>query len=145
MALRLAARRSAVQAATDPQRQLHALVVAAPDTLRGRLRGLTTPCLVSTCARLRQRTDPDPETSTWGPRGHGGVQHADGAGFLAMGFEYRTQPRGDPLLHPHLVIANRVRRSRPSSTDWTRRVGSGHHGWPSGPSRPPASQAIRSP
>ena len=42
LAVRLTARRSAVQAATDAQRQLHALVVAAPDTLRGRLRGLTT-------------------------------------------------------------------------------------------------------
>jgi transposase len=62
LSVRLAARRSAVQAATDAQRQLHALVVAAPDTLRSRLRSLTTPRLVSTCARLRQRTDPDPET-----------------------------------------------------------------------------------
>jgi hypothetical protein len=32
LSVRLAARRSAVQAATDAQRQLHALVVAAPDT-----------------------------------------------------------------------------------------------------------------
>jgi transposase len=63
LSVRLAARRSAVQAATDAQRQLHALVVAAPDTLRSRLRGLTTPRLISTCGRLRQRTDPDPETT----------------------------------------------------------------------------------
>jgi hypothetical protein len=35
--VRLTTRRSAVQAATDAQRQLHALVVAAPDALRGRL------------------------------------------------------------------------------------------------------------
>jgi transposase len=63
LSVRLAARRSAVQAATDAQRQLHALVVAAPDTLRGRLRGLTTPRLVSTCARLRQQTTWDLETS----------------------------------------------------------------------------------
>jgi transposase len=63
VAVRLAARRSAVQAATDAQRQLHALVVAAPDTLRSRLRGLTTPRLVSTCARLRQRTDANLETA----------------------------------------------------------------------------------
>ena len=34
LSVRLAARRSAVQATTDAQRQLHALVVAAPDTLR---------------------------------------------------------------------------------------------------------------
>jgi transposase len=63
LAVRLAARRSAVQAATDAQRQLHALVAAAPDTLRGRLRGLTTPRLVATCGRLRLRADSDPETA----------------------------------------------------------------------------------
>ena len=61
--MRLAARRSAVQAAADAQRQLHALVVAAPDPLRERLRNLTTPRLVSACARLRQRTAWDVETA----------------------------------------------------------------------------------
>jgi transposase len=60
---RLTTRRSAVQAATDAQRQLHALVVAAPDALRGRLRGLTTPRLVSACGRLRMRADLDAETA----------------------------------------------------------------------------------
>jgi transposase len=63
LSVRLAARRSAVQAATDAQRQLHALVVAAPDTLRGRLRSLTTPRLVATCGRLRQQADWDTETA----------------------------------------------------------------------------------
>jgi transposase len=63
LSVRLAARRSAVQAATDAQRQLHALVVAAPDTLRERLRGLTTPRLVTTCGRLRLRATWDAETS----------------------------------------------------------------------------------
>ena len=62
LSVRLAARRSAVQATTDAQRQLHALVVAAPDTLRERLRGLTTPRLVSTCGRLRLRATWDTET-----------------------------------------------------------------------------------
>jgi transposase len=62
LSVRLAARRSAVQAATDAQRQLHALVVAAPDLLRGRLRGLTTPRLVSTCGRLRLQTAWEVET-----------------------------------------------------------------------------------
>jgi hypothetical protein len=37
------------------QRQLHALVVAAPGPLRGRLGNLTTPRLVVTCGRLRQQ------------------------------------------------------------------------------------------
>lgn len=48
---------------TDAQRQLQALVVAAPDTLRSQLRSLTAPRLVATCARLRQRTDGNPETA----------------------------------------------------------------------------------
>jgi transposase len=61
LSVRLAARRSAVQASTDTQRQVHALVVAAPDALRSRLRDLTTPRLVSTCARPRQHSDWDPE------------------------------------------------------------------------------------
>jgi len=60
--VRLAARRSAVQATTDAQRQLHALVVAAPDTLRERLGGLRTPRLVATCGRLRLRATWDTET-----------------------------------------------------------------------------------
>jgi hypothetical protein len=63
LSVRLTARRSAVQAATDAQRQLHALVVAAPDALRGRLRGLTTHQLVTACGRLRLRADWDAETS----------------------------------------------------------------------------------
>ena len=63
LSVRLAARRSAVQATTDAQRQLHALVVAAPDALRNRLRGLTTARLVSACGRLRQRTAWDVETT----------------------------------------------------------------------------------
>ena len=62
LSVRLTARRSAVQATTDAQRQLHALVVAAPDTLRGRLRSLTTPRLVRSCGRLRLRADWDTET-----------------------------------------------------------------------------------
>jgi conjugative relaxase-like TrwC/TraI family protein len=41
-------------------------------------------------------------------RGHGGVQHVDGRGLLAVGFDHRTSREGDPLLHTHLVVANRV-------------------------------------
>ncbi len=63
LSVRLAARRSAVQATTHAQRQLHALVVAAPEVLRGRLRGLTTHQLVTACGRLRQRSGWDSETT----------------------------------------------------------------------------------
>jgi conjugative relaxase-like TrwC/TraI family protein len=41
-------------------------------------------------------------------RGHGGVQHVDGHGVLAVGFDHRTSRESDPLLHTHLVIANRT-------------------------------------
>ena len=41
-------------------------------------------------------------------RGHGGVQHVSGQGLLAVGFDHRTCREGDPLLHTHLVVANRV-------------------------------------
>jgi conjugative relaxase-like TrwC/TraI family protein len=44
-------------------------------------------------------------------RGHGGVQHVSGQGLLAVGFDHRTSREGDPLLHTHLVIANRVQGS----------------------------------
>jgi conjugative relaxase-like TrwC/TraI family protein len=41
-------------------------------------------------------------------RGHGGVQHVSGRGLLAVGFDHRTSREGDPLLHTHLVVANRI-------------------------------------
>jgi conjugative relaxase-like TrwC/TraI family protein len=41
-------------------------------------------------------------------RGHGGVQHVSGQGLLAVGYDHRTSREGDPLVHTHLVIANRV-------------------------------------
>jgi transposase len=61
--VRLTARRSAVQATGDAQRQLHALVTAAPETLRGRLRNMATPQLVTACRRLRHHSDWDTETT----------------------------------------------------------------------------------
>ena len=64
LSVRLAARRSAVQAAGDAQRQLHALVVAAPDVLRERLRARSTRQLVAACARLGVHADWDVETSS---------------------------------------------------------------------------------
>ena len=64
LSVRLAARRSAVQAAGDAQRQLHALVIAAPEPLRERLRIRSTRQLVAACTRLRVHTDWDVETSS---------------------------------------------------------------------------------
>jgi conjugative relaxase-like TrwC/TraI family protein len=41
-------------------------------------------------------------------RGHGGHEHVSGQGLLAVGYDHRTSREGDPLLHTHLVVANRV-------------------------------------
>ena len=41
-------------------------------------------------------------------RGHGGAEHVFGNGVLGVGFDHRTSRAGDPLLHTHLVVANRV-------------------------------------
>ncbi len=54
--LRLA-RRSAVKARTQTANQLHALVVAAPEPLRSRLRELALHALVATAARMQPGTD----------------------------------------------------------------------------------------
>lgn len=50
--MRLTARRAAVEAAADAQRQLHALVITAPETVRGRFRGHTTRGMIATALRL---------------------------------------------------------------------------------------------
>jgi len=60
----LCARRSAVEAATAAQRQLHALVVAAPETLRARFRARSTAQMVEMAARLRVNDQSDLETRT---------------------------------------------------------------------------------
>jgi conjugative relaxase-like TrwC/TraI family protein len=41
-------------------------------------------------------------------RGHAGAEHVAGRGLLAVGFDHRTSREGDPLLHTHLVVANRI-------------------------------------
>jgi conjugative relaxase-like TrwC/TraI family protein len=41
-------------------------------------------------------------------RGRGGAEHVVGNGLLAVGFDHRTSREGDPLVHTHLVVANRV-------------------------------------
>lgn len=64
LAVRLAARRSAVDGSSDAQRQLLALIVAAPEVLRARFRGLKTPAAIITAARLRISASWDLETTT---------------------------------------------------------------------------------
>ena len=60
------ARRSAVKARTEAITQLHGLVVAAPDEVRDRLRGLKARALVRNCARLRPLTPTTPcEAARW--------------------------------------------------------------------------------
>jgi transposase len=60
----LAARRSAVDAATDAQRQLFSLVIAAPEPIRQRFRGQKLPAMLRTAAALRTHSTWDTETTT---------------------------------------------------------------------------------
>lgn len=60
----LAARRSAVNAATDAQRQVFSLVIAAPEPIRERFRGQKLPAMIKTAAALRVHPSWDVETTT---------------------------------------------------------------------------------
>lgn len=60
----LAARRSAVQASTDAQRQVFGLVIAAPEPIRKRFRGQSLPAMIRTAAALRIHQSWDTETAT---------------------------------------------------------------------------------
>lgn len=60
----LAARRSAVNAGTDAQRQVFSLVIAAPEPIRERFRGQKLPAMLKTAAGLRIRPSWDVETTT---------------------------------------------------------------------------------
>lgn len=65
LSVRLAARRSAVDASTVAQRQLLALIVAAPETIRARFRAQSTTGSITTAARLRMSSTCDLETRTY--------------------------------------------------------------------------------
>lgn len=60
----LAARRSAVDARTDTQRQIHSLIVSAPEALRERFRGKTTRQILDIATRLRTNARNDTEMNT---------------------------------------------------------------------------------
>lgn len=60
----LAARRSAVKAATDAQRQVFSLVIAAPEQIRARFRGQKLPAMLKTAAALRVHPSWDVEATT---------------------------------------------------------------------------------
>jgi hypothetical protein len=51
--MRLTARRAAIEAAGDATRQLHALVVTAPEQVRARFRGQSTRAMIGTALKLR--------------------------------------------------------------------------------------------
>jgi transposase len=59
--MHLTARRAAVEAAADAQRQLHALVVTAPERVRTKFRGQTTRAMLTTAHALRVPRSGDAE------------------------------------------------------------------------------------
>jgi len=65
LSVRLAARRSAIEASTVAQRQMLSLITAAPETIRARFRSLSTVVTLSAAARLRTSSSWDIETRTY--------------------------------------------------------------------------------
>jgi transposase len=64
LAALLSTRRSAVDAASTAKRQLHAVLVTAPELLRARFRGSSTKRLITACAALRLSPSWGVETRT---------------------------------------------------------------------------------
>jgi transposase len=64
LSVRVAARRSAIDAATTAQRQLQALVVAAPERLRAKFRDQSTRSMLTTATKLRSHPSWDVESTT---------------------------------------------------------------------------------
>lgn len=60
----LAARRSAVESSTDAQRQVFSLLIAAPEPVRVKFRGMKLPAMLRTAAAMRLRSSWDVETTT---------------------------------------------------------------------------------
>jgi len=60
----LAARRSAVASSTDAQRQVFSLVIAAPEPIRVKLRGMKLPAVLRAAAKMRLHSGWDLETTT---------------------------------------------------------------------------------
>jgi len=79
----LAARRSAVDAGTDAQRQLFSLVIAAPECLRGRFRGHRLPAMLRLAAQIRISPRWDTETATTARVLHDLAQRAHALGAEA--------------------------------------------------------------
>jgi transposase len=65
LAVRLAARRSAVDASSVAQRQMLSLITASPEAVRARFRGCSTAVAVTTAAHLRVSASWDIETRTY--------------------------------------------------------------------------------
>ncbi|WP_431899523.1 IS110 family transposase [Micromonospora chalcea] len=62
--MRLTARRAAVEASATTQRQLHAMVITAPEMVRARFRGQSTRLMLTTATRLRPTTNADVDVFT---------------------------------------------------------------------------------
>lgn len=85
IAVRMTARRSAVEAHTITQRQLHALVITAPERLRQRFLSGSTKVAIATAARLRIDARWDLET-----RHHASVMRDVARRCLALQAEAKT-------------------------------------------------------
>jgi len=103
--VRLAARRSAVDASTVAQRQMLSLITAAPEVIHSRFRGLSTALAITTAATLRVLKTWDLETCT----------HADGIRALARRIKLMQTEAAD---HEKAIL-DTIKAWRPDPLDQT--------------------------
>lgn len=87
----------------SPPKSVSALWAVSPPALQGRLHAAHRRAVEDT---LRWVENEVLQTRT----GHGGVAHVETRGMLASIFDHWDSRTGDPQLHSHVVIANRVQR-----------------------------------
>ncbi|WP_231445984.1 MobF family relaxase [Brevibacterium zhoupengii] len=88
----------------SPPKSVSALWALAGPELQGRLQAAHRQALEESLAWVESNV-------VQSRAGHGGVAHVAVGGVIASAFDHWDSRAGDPQLHTHLVIANRVRRT----------------------------------
>ncbi|MGZ1491254.1 MobF family relaxase [Brevibacterium sediminis] len=88
----------------SPPKSVSALWALAGPELQGRLHAAHCQALEETLVWVESNV-------VQSRAGHGGVAHVAVGGVIASAFDHWDSRAGDPQLHTHLVIANRVRRT----------------------------------
>ncbi len=85
----------------SPPKSVSALWAIADPRLAARIRAVHTAAVTDTLAEAERRV-------LFTREGHGGARHVPVRGMIAARFDHRDSRAGDPDLHTHVAIANKV-------------------------------------